>query len=373
MSEHRNLVPRFLRSLIAGRRWLTGGIAAFGVSSLILGGLASPASALDLPNNVELEQWADVAANWTNGSLGIKGAGASTYAEGETVPFHLDVTTAGVGTFDFSICRDYMDGGIFGYLRLAPYDTSFNGVLSLLTGSITDAADGDEQPFTGAAVAGSVHINSVHEVGGQGSCGAGQRETQVQVTIAEDATGGLEDASVLWGGRLASPADPGVGGNHGAGFYPGASLSMRLGGSAKNVGIKPDAIIQLTINQVIDPIIIVDPLRDPNPTPDPSPDPDPVGDQEVQVEVASTTTTATPLADPDTTVAGGGDQVAVPAPVDQVLSGEVERAAPAPAATLPRTGMSIGRQVTLAFGLMGAGIVSLALARRRSPVAHASK
>ena len=98
-------------------------------------------------------------------------------------------------------------------------------------------------------------------------------------------------------------------------------------------------------------------------------DDEPIVDQEVQEEVTSTTTTTTtaaPVADPEVVVAGGGEQLA-PAPVDQVLSGEVERAAPAPAASLPRTGTGIGLQVTVAFGLMGAGITILRLARRRRP------
>jgi len=255
VSEHRSRSSRLFRSLVTGRRrWVTGGIGALALSGLVLSGLASPASALDLPGNVTLEQWADVAAHWTTGSLGINGGGASTYEEGGTVPFHLDVTAAGVGTFNFSVCRDYNDGEAFGYLRLAPYNTTVD-VAGLLTGSITDAADGPEQPFTGAALVGSVHIDSVNEVGGQGDCGALQRETEVQITIAGGPGGVVSGANVLWGGRLASPADPGVGGNHGAGQYNGASLSMRLGGSAKNVGIKTDAIIQLstiTVQKVVD-------------------------------------------------------------------------------------------------------------------------
>ncbi|MGH9009720.1 MAG: hypothetical protein ACRDYF_07720, partial [Acidimicrobiia bacterium] len=85
MSEHRSVLDRVRGAVFAGRRrWVTGGIAALGVSSLILSGLASPASALDLPSNVALEQWADVSGNWVTGSLGLEGNGASTYAEGET-------------------------------------------------------------------------------------------------------------------------------------------------------------------------------------------------------------------------------------------------------------------------------------------------
>ncbi|MGH9009975.1 MAG: hypothetical protein ACRDYF_09045, partial [Acidimicrobiia bacterium] len=181
-----------------------------------------------------------------------------------------------------------------------------------------------------------------------------------------------------------------------------------LAGDTVTVADGQDIVCTITLTR--EPIIVVDPAPDPDPvvTPDPdpvvTPDPDPTvdpntepGDEpdrcassrgnpncgddddpivepEVESEVVSTTTTtAAPVADPDGTVAGGGEQLAVPAPVDQVLSGEVEQAAPAPAATLPRTGTVIGRQVTLAFGLMGAGIAILCLARRRRPAAQSSR
>lgn len=159
---------------------------------------------------------------------------------------------------------------------------------------------------------------------------------------------------------------------------------LALDGDEILVGAAQDVVCTITLTRV--PVIVVDPhpTVDPNTESDrcassrgrPSCDDDdePVVDPEAEDEAPSTTTTtAAPVADPDVAVAGEGDQVATPAPVDQVLSGEVERPAPAPAASLPRTGSGIGRQVTLAFGLMGAGIVSLALARRRRPAAQASK
>ncbi|MEW6476258.1 MAG: hypothetical protein AB1679_28700, partial [Actinomycetota bacterium] len=256
MPQHRSLVPNVIRTLLANRRRLvTGAIGAISVSGLVLGGLAGPASAAALPNNVTLEQFADVGSTWVTGALGLNGTGASTYEEGETVPFRLNVTSAGAGTFDFSVCRDYMNGDVRGYLSLQPYDTSFSGSASLLSGSETDAAEGSAQPFTGAAAVGSVYIDSVHEVGGQGACGAGQRETEVQITIAGGPGGVVAGAYVLWGGRLASPADAGVGPANGARHIPGGRQSKRLGGSAKNVGIKTEAIIQLgtiTVQKVVD-------------------------------------------------------------------------------------------------------------------------
>ena len=124
--SQRNVVIRVLGSFLSRRRRLvTGAISALGVSGLVLGGLAAPASAADLPNNVDLEQWTNVNFNWVTGDLGLSGADASTYTEGDTVPFRLDVTSAGAGTFNFSVCRDYMDGAVRGYLSLAPYTTSY--------------------------------------------------------------------------------------------------------------------------------------------------------------------------------------------------------------------------------------------------------
>jgi LPXTG-motif cell wall-anchored protein len=80
--------------------------------------------------------------------------------------------------------------------------------------------------------------------------------------------------------------------------------------------------------------------------------------------------------DPVNTVAGGGDPGS-PAP-EVVLPSVVEQPAPAvdpaPAATLPRTGASshLGNEVTLAFGLLGAGI-ALLMFRRRRPATEGQK
>ena len=178
MSEQRNVVIRVILAvwaLLMGRpangsflsrqrRWVTGGIGALGVSGLILGGFASPASAAGLPGNVDLEQWASVNSNWVTGDLGLSGANASNYTEGDVVPFRLDVTTAGAGTFGFSVCRDYMNGAVRGYLSLQPYNTTLAADITSLV--VTSPATGAAQPFTGAAVVGGVHIDSVNEVGG---------------------------------------------------------------------------------------------------------------------------------------------------------------------------------------------------------------
>ena len=250
MSQQRNVIIRVLGSFLSRhRRLVTGAIGALGVSGLVVGGLAGPAAATGLPSNVVLQQWTDVNLGWVAGDLGVNGANASAYKESETVPFRLDVTTAGAGTFNFSVCRDYMNGAVRGYLSLEPYTTSRLPVIDALA-TVTDPASGSAQPFTGAAVVGSVHIDSVHEVGGAGACGTNQRETQVQITIGAGPLGAAPvGAYVLWGGRLASPSDSGVGPAHGASHFPGGSLSMQLLSPAKNRSIKTDAIIQLaTIN-----------------------------------------------------------------------------------------------------------------------------
>jgi hypothetical protein len=246
VSKQRNVMTRIFASAVT----------ALTVGGVVVGGLAGPVSAADsLPNHVAFTQWSDGGLQWTTGDLNFHGANDSNYTEGDTVPFLLDVTSAGTGTYAFSVCRDYMDGNAFGYLSLQPYDTSRVPVLAALP-IVTDAATGSSEPFTGAAVGGSVLIDSVHEVGGQGDCKAGQRETQVQITIGAG-PGGIApvDAYVLWGGRLASPVDAGVGAGNGASQYPGATLSMQLLSASKNLSIKVGAasIGSLTVNDVIAP------------------------------------------------------------------------------------------------------------------------
>ena len=104
-----------------------------------------------------------------------------------------------------------------------------------------------------------------------------------------------------------------------------------------------------------------------------NPCPKPIVQPEVKDE-PTTTTTPAPVVDPGTTVAGGGEK-AFPAP-EQVLGSEVEQM-PAPAdnllvsgGSLPRTGKGIGSEVTIAFGLVVAGLALLGLARRRRPAAQ---
>ncbi|HEY4411091.1 MAG TPA: hypothetical protein VGO87_14525 [Acidimicrobiia bacterium] len=248
MSE-RNIITRFLSRQ---RRWLMAGVSVLGVSGLVLGGLASPswAATASLPSKVDFSQWADVNLHWTTGDLNFSGTNAGTYAEGETVPFAIDVTDAGAGSYSFSLCRDYMEGTVRGYLSLEPYNTSRS---PLLTAPVTDAATGSAQPFTGAAVTGSVHIDSVDEIGGPGDCGPDQRETQVQITIAGGPGGAAPaGAMVLFGAHLASPADPGVGPGNGAGQYNGATLAMTLVQAKKTLNIKVAEAGAITVQKVVD-------------------------------------------------------------------------------------------------------------------------
>ena len=230
------------------RRVLTAASALSIGTFAVLGGLASPVSAEStaLPSDVVFQQWADATLNWTTGGLNFSGANAAHYAEGETVPFLLDVTSVGAGSWSFSLCRDYMDGANRGYLSLQPFNTSRTPVVA---SPITDALGA----FSGAAAVGSVHIDSVNEVGGPGACGPDQRETQVQITIGAGSGGAAPaDAYVLWGGHLASPADAGVGIGHGASQYNGATLSMQVLTAKKTLVIKVAEAATITVQKVVD-------------------------------------------------------------------------------------------------------------------------
>jgi hypothetical protein len=149
-------------------------------------------------------------------------------------------------------------------------------------------------------------------------------------------------------------------------------VSVPLVGDEVIVGAEEDVVCTITLTRV--PVIVTDP----QPTVDPKTesdrcassrggpscdDDDPIVEPEVEEEVPPTTTV--PVADPDAAVAGEGEQIAAPAPVDQVLAEDAERPAPAPLAELPRTGLGVDGQVALAFVLMGAGFGSLGLGRRR--------
>jgi hypothetical protein len=250
VSKQRNVMTRVLAA----------GVSALTLGGVVVGGLAGSASAVTLPSNVNFSQWSDAGFQWTTGDLNTSGTNASNYREGETVPFLIDVTSAGVGTYSFSVCRDYMRNNAYGYLSLLPYDTNRIPQLPVVATNI-EAATGASQPFTGAAVGGSVHILSAHEVGDQGICAKGQRETQLQITIGAG-VGGLAPiaAYVLYGGRLASPVDalPGggfVGIGNGASSYPGATLSMGLPAAQKTLSIKVGAAAAgtLTVNDIVAP------------------------------------------------------------------------------------------------------------------------
>ncbi len=193
-----------------------------------------------LPSDTKLNQWKTVpSGSWTTGSLNSSN---SNYTEGETVPFELDIgkiATSG-NPYTFSVCRDYQSGSHFGYISLQLYNTSRPAVAD---GSISTT----NTPFSGSNIS---SISST-EVGGQGACGAGQRETQVSITV----TSGSADTYLLWGGRLASPTDPGVGAGNGASSYPGGSLHMHLLSPNKDVGIQTSGIIQLaqiTVTKTVD-------------------------------------------------------------------------------------------------------------------------
>src|SRR5256712_558570 len=182
-----------------------------------------------LPSNVKLQQWETLpTGNWTTGTLGSSN---SDYAEGEVVPFRLDVgglATSG-NPYTFSVCRDFQSGTKRGYLFLAPFNTS----RAAAPGGTITSTNG---PFSGV----NVTVNSVTEVGGQGTCGAGERQTMVSINSTGNAT-----AFVLWGGHLAAPSDvfegQPVGPGNGAASFP-MNFHMNLLSPNKSVTINPGAV-----------------------------------------------------------------------------------------------------------------------------------
>lgn len=177
----------------------------------------------DLPNNYTLKQWSDVSLDWITGILNDS---KSNYAEGEVVPFLLDLDAPQITeqAYTFSICRGYDDSTVRGYLNLAAYNTSRNP-------DIPAAITSTEGPISGI----NATIDTVTEVGSKGACGAGDLETIVDITV----TG--SPAYVLWGGYLATPIDAGEGNS--AGNFSGGSLHMKLESSNKDLAIQPSSII----------------------------------------------------------------------------------------------------------------------------------
>ena len=193
-----------------------------------------------IPNSSSMVTWrTQPSGAWINGTLN---ANNSDYKEGETIPFRIELGTLNTSgnPYTAKICRDYQQpDGTSGYTTLQPFDTSRAATPG---GTITSTAG----PFSG------VNINnlSFNETGGPGACGSTQRETVV--TFNATANG---PQYLLWGGRLASPIDPGVGVGKSASFYPGGSLQMRLESPDKTAGINPSGIIQLatiTVHKIVD-------------------------------------------------------------------------------------------------------------------------
>src|SRR5262245_32646884 len=93
------------------------------------------ASATPLPTGgVKLLGWQTVpSGSWITGTL--QGSN-SDYAEGETVPFELDIGTLNTSgnPYTFSICRDYQNPPSFGFTTLKPFNNSRAAVPS---GTIT--------------------------------------------------------------------------------------------------------------------------------------------------------------------------------------------------------------------------------------------
>jgi hypothetical protein len=193
-----------------------------------------------IPNSASMVTWkTQPSGDWINGTLN---ANNSDYKEGETIPFRIELGTLDPSgnPYTAKICRDYQQpDGTSGYTTLQPFDTSRAATPG---GTITSTAG----PFSGV----SVDNLSFNETGGPGACGSTQRETVVTFNATSNGPQYL-----LWGGRLASPTDPGVGVGKSASFYPGGSLQMRLESPDKTAGINPSGIIQLatiTVHKIVD-------------------------------------------------------------------------------------------------------------------------
>jgi hypothetical protein len=186
------------------------------------------AFAAALPNQATLDQWSDVSNAWQGGSLND---GNSNYSEGEVVPYRLNLSHNQIQqnvSYTVSVCRDYSNGTIRGFLNLATFNTDRAATAG---GTITSTS--------GAVQGVNVTIEAVTEVGAQGTCGAGQRETIL--TVKKTAA----TAYVLWGGYLAATSDVGAG--NGASEWPGASLHMNAGNEDRS--LQSSSII------VVDPVL----------------------------------------------------------------------------------------------------------------------
>lgn len=212
--------------------------AVLWVICLCFGADAAPAARwnVPLPTNVNLEQWRTLPSGaWTTGALQSNN---SDYGEGETVPFRLAVSALDNGSYDFEVCRQFENSGSYGYLVLAPYNTSRaadpGGTITSTSGSLSGV---------------NVTVTVVLEDPRVRTCPEGAY-VKTRVTIELNKANSSDPAYVLWGARLAKPGDaiPGtdpveyVPAGKGASSFPGGSLSMTIVPANKNVGIQTNSI-----------------------------------------------------------------------------------------------------------------------------------
>src|SRR4029078_12732959 len=71
----------------------------------ISGATHAAAAAAPLPSSVQLYQWeTSPSGGWITGNLGDHNA---SYAEGQVIPFRLDVSDIAPGSYSFGVCRDF--------------------------------------------------------------------------------------------------------------------------------------------------------------------------------------------------------------------------------------------------------------------------
>ncbi len=222
-----------------GRRGIAAiALAATLATALWLAGTGSSApTGAPVPSSVSLEGWDTVSSSWTAGNT-------VRYAEGQAIPFRLDVSGLTTGTpYLATICHEFVRSGVYGFLWLEPYDSD------VTPGTIGGAESGDLGPFTGV----NVDLLEYQVTGAQGACGVGEKQVLVSFEVTS------ATAFLLWGGHLAAPLDaiPGggtVGYQQSAGWNSGSSLAMRLESPDKTVPIPPGKIVRLSkidVNKVV--------------------------------------------------------------------------------------------------------------------------
>src|SRR5207249_2828847 len=92
---------------------IAGALAA---AVLVVASMASSAPPTPLPASVDMNGWDTVSNSWTPGNT-------VQYAEGQVIPFRVDVSGLATGTtYRANICREFQNGTHYGFLFLDEYN-----------------------------------------------------------------------------------------------------------------------------------------------------------------------------------------------------------------------------------------------------------